>query len=137
MPFYSNLPHVNAILNGSSALLLLLGYVSIRYGRKAKHRAFMIASLSTSTAFLVSYLVYHAHAGTTRFLGQGWIRQLYLSILLSHTLLAAVIVPLVLITLRFALKERFSRHKRVARWTLPLWIYVSVTGVIVYFMLYH
>ncbi len=97
----------------------------------------MISSLGTSLLFLASYLLYHSHAGSVRFQGQGWIRPVYFGILISHTILAAVILPLVLITLRLALKKQFIRHKRVARWTLPLWLYVSTTGVLVYLLLYH
>lgn len=137
MTLYSYLPHLNAVLNALSALLLLLGYLSIRRKNITRHRRFMLAGLGCSTAFLVSYLVYHAHAGSVRFQGQGWIRPVYFTILLSHTVLAALIVPLVAITLRFALGKRFAQHRSVARWTFPLWIYVSVTGVIVYLMLYH
>jgi putative membrane protein len=137
MTSYSDLPHLNAILNASSALLLLLGFLSIRSRKIERHRNFMLSGLGCSAAFLVSYLVYHWHAGSVRFQGQGWIRPLYFSILLSHTLLAAAIVPLVVITLRYALGKRFREHRKVARWTFPLWIYVSLTGVIVYLMLYH
>jgi putative membrane protein len=137
MTSYSDLPHLNAILNASSALLLLFGYVSIRRRNINLHRLFMLAGLGCSAAFLISYLLYHAHAGSVRFQGKGWIRPVYFSVLLSHTFLAALIVPLVAITLRLALRKQFSGHRRVARWTFPLWIYVSITGVIVYIMLYH
>lgn len=134
---YSFLPTLNALLNGTSALLLLAGYYRIRRGNREGHRRFMIAGLIVSSLFLVSYLTYHAHAGSVRFHGQGWIRPVYFAILLSHTLLAAVIVPLVLITLVRALRDDFGRHRAIARWTFPIWLYVSVTGVIVYLMLYH
>jgi len=103
----------------------------------AVHRAFMIAALVTSSLFLVSYLYYHAHVGSVRFQGQGWSRPLYFTILISHTILAAVVVPMVIITLSRALRERFDRHRAIARWTYPVWMYVSITGVVVYVMLYH
>jgi uncharacterized membrane protein YozB (DUF420 family) len=128
---------VNAALNGLAALWLGAGYLMIRRRRTAAHRFCMIAALVASAAFLVSYLAYHARAGSTRFTGTGWIRSLYLVILFTHTVLAAAIVPLVLITLRRALRGRFDRHRRIARWTWPHWIYVSVTGVVIYLMLYH
>jgi uncharacterized membrane protein YozB (DUF420 family) len=132
----SSLPALNALLNGTSAVLLLAGRRLIRRGRMQAHRLVMLAALCTSTAFLVSYLYYHAHVGTVRFQGHGWSRPLYFSILLSHTILAAVIVPLVVITLSRALRARYALHKAIARWTFPLWMYVGVTGVIIYFMLY-
>ena len=103
----------------------------------AVHRAFMIAALVTSSLFLVSYLYYHAHVGSVRFQGQGWSRPVYFTILISHTILAAVVVPMVIITLSRALRERFDRHRAIARWTYPVWMYVSITGVVVYVMLYH
>jgi uncharacterized membrane protein YozB (DUF420 family) len=133
---FSSLPGLNAVLNSASALLLLSGYVFIRRGRVAAHRRCMLAALGTSALFLISYLVYHYHVGSVAFTGQGWIRRVYFTILISHTSLAVAIVPLVLITVSRALRSRFDRHKRIARWTLPLWFYVSVTGVIVYWMLY-
>lgn len=133
----SLLPALNAALNGTSAALLLLGYVSIRRGAKDKHRLFMTAACVTSTLFLVSYLYYHAHHGSTRFQGTGWIRPVYFSILISHTILAAAVVPLVLVTLVRALRGSFDRHAKVARWTLPVWLYVSITGVVIYGMLYR
>ena len=136
-PEYAIFPAVNATLNGSSAVLLLIGRWFIGRGRISIHRAFMIAALVTSSAFLVSYLYYHAHVGSVHFQGQGWSRPLYFSILISHTILAAVVVPMVIITLSRALRERFDRHRAIARWTFPVWMYVSVTGVIVYVMLYH
>ncbi len=133
---YAELPTVNAALNGTSALLLLAGYSRIRRRDRTGHRAFMIAALVTSILFLLSYLTFHAHAGSVRYQRQGWSRTLYLSILASHSLLAAVIVPMVIITLHRALKGKFDRHRQVARWTFPIWLYVSVTGVIVYLMLF-
>jgi putative membrane protein len=136
-PEYAIFPAVNATLNGSSAVLLLIGRWFIGRGRISIHRAFMIAALVTSSAFLVSYLYYHAHVGSVHSQGQGWSRPVYFSILISHTILAAVVVPMVIITLSRALRERFDRHRAIARWTFPVWMYVSVTGVIVYVMLYH
>jgi len=133
----SSLPGLNAVLNSASALLLLSGYVFIRSGRVAAHRRCMLAAFATSALFLTSYLIYHYHVGSVAFTGQGWIRRVYFTILISHTILAVAIVPLVLITVVRALRSRFDRHKRIARWTLPLWFYVSVTGVIVYWMLYR
>lgn len=132
----SSLPALNAALNSASALLLAAGWLFIRSGNVAAHRRCMLAALATSTLFLTSYLIYHYHIGSVPFTGQGWTRRLYFTILISHTSLAVTIVPLVLITLYRALRNRFERHKRIARWTLPLWLYVSVTGVIVYGMLY-
>jgi uncharacterized membrane protein YozB (DUF420 family) len=134
---YSIFPAINATLNGASAVLLLIGRNFIKRGRMATHRAFMIAAVTTSTLFLISYLYYHAHVGSVRFQGQGWTRPVYFTILISHTILAAAIVPLVIITLSRALRGRFDRHRAIARWTFPLWLYVSVTGVVIYFMLYH
>ena len=134
---YSSLPALNATLNATAAVLLVIGYVLIRLGRWRQHRVAMIAAFCTSSLFLVSYLVYHAHVGSKHFPGQGRIRTLYLSILLTHTVLAAAIVPLVLVTLSRALTARFDRHRVIARWTLPIWLYVSVTGVVVYWMLYR
>lgn len=133
----SDLPTLNAVLNSLSALQLALGYVFIRNKNIRAHRACMIGAFITSTIFLASYLIYHYYHGATRFPGQGAVRLAYLSILLTHTILAVVIVPMIFITLARALRERFDQHRRVARWTLPLWLYVSVTGVVVYLMLYH
>jgi uncharacterized membrane protein YozB (DUF420 family) len=132
-----DLPALNATLNATSALLLLSGWVGIRRRNIAVHRALMVAALVTSTAFLVSYLVYHAQVGSVRYQGQGWIRRLYFGILSTHTVLAAAIVPLVIITARRAIRRDFVRHRAIARWTLPLWMYVSVTGVVIYYMLYR
>ncbi len=130
-------PAVNALLNLLSALFLAVGFVQIRHGRMRRHRAFMLAAFLTSSAFLASYLAYHYYAGSTRFQGQGWTRSVYFAILISHSILAALVVPLVLLTLSRGLRERYPAHRRVARWTLPIWLYVSVTGVLVYLMLYH
>jgi len=128
---------LNASLNGVSAVLLTCGYVAVRSGKIAVHKAFMIAAFLVSSAFLVSYLVYHYRVGHVAFQGQGWIRPVYFGLLLTHTVLAVVIVPMILVTLRRAWLERFDRHRIIARWTLPLWLYVSVTGVIVYLMVYQ
>ena len=133
----SDFPTIDAILNATSAVLLTLGYVFIRRKNVGAHKVCMISAVVTSTLFLVFYLTYHYYHGTTRFTGQGAVRSVYFAILGSHTVLAALIVPLVLATLYRALRERFDLHKRIARWTLPLWLYVSVTGVLVYWMLYH
>jgi len=134
---FSIFPVINATLNGTSAVLLVTAHGMIKRGRVAAHRALMLAAIATSSLFLTSYLYYHAHVGSVRFQGQGWTRPVYFSILISHTILAAAIVPLVIITLVRALRERFDRHRAIARWTYPLWLYVSVTGVVIYFMLYH
>lgn len=128
---------LNATLNASSAVLLSTGYWMIRRGRVLAHKSCMGLAFLSSTAFLVSYLLYHARVGSVAFRGQGWIRPVYFTLLASHTILAAAIVPLAVITLSRALREQFDRHKRIARWTLPLWLYVSVTGVVIYFLLYH
>jgi len=133
----SDLPALNATLNATSAVLLTTGWILIRRGRIAQHRAVMIAAVCTSALFLISYLVYHAQVGSVRFTKQGPIRAVYFTILLTHTVLAATIVPLVLVTLTRALRARYERHRRIARWTMPIWLYVSVTGVIVYLMLYQ
>jgi uncharacterized membrane protein YozB (DUF420 family) len=134
---YAIYPVIDAVLNGTSAVLLLVGRAYIKRGRMAAHRAVMIAALASSSIFLACYLYYHWHVGSVHFQGQGWARPVYFSILISHTILAAAIVPMIIITLSRALRERFDRHRAIARWTYPLWMYVSVTGVIVYFMLYH
>jgi uncharacterized membrane protein YozB (DUF420 family) len=133
----SDLPLVNASLNGLSALLLAAGYACIRSGRRAAHRNCMIAALVSSTLFLTSYLVYHFHVGSVAFTGRGPIRTAYFAILITHTILAVLIVPLVATTVIRALRERFDAHRRIARITLPLWAYVSVTGVVIYWMLYR
>ncbi len=128
---------LNASLNGASAILLTCGYVAIRTGKRQVHKVFMISAFVVSSAFLISYLVYHYRVGHVVFQGQGWIRPVYFSLLLSHTVLAVVIVPMILVTLRRAWLEKFDKHRVIARWTLPLWFYVSVTGVLVYVLLYH
>jgi putative membrane protein len=133
----ASLPGVNAALNATSALLLAAGYLYIHRGRIDAHRRCMLTALTTSALFLTSYLIYHYHVGSVPFTGHGWIRAVYFSILISHTILAVVIVPLVLVTLTRALKTDFLRHRAIARWTLPIWFYVSVTGVVVYWMLYR
>lgn len=133
----SDLPALNATLNATAAVLLAVGWILIRRGRIAQHRAVMIAAFSTSVLFLISYLTYHAQIGSKHFPGTGTVRIVYFTILLTHTVLAATIVPLVLITLSRGLKRRDARHRAIARWTMPLWMYVSVTGVVVYLMLYR
>ncbi len=128
----------NASLNGISALLLAGGYTAIRAGKRDVHKVFMISAFSVSTVFLASYVVYHIRVKQlVLFQGQGWIRPVYFTLLTSHTILAIVIVPLILITLRRAWLEKFDKHRLIARWTLPLWFYVCVTGVIVYLMVYQ
>lgn len=134
---YSVLPHLNATLNASSFVLLTSGYYFIRRGRVLAHRRCQLLALTASVLFLISYLVYHQHHGATKFPGQGIARPVYFTILTTHTILAVVIVPFVIITLRRALRGDFRRHRAIARWTLPMWMYVSITGVIVYLMLYH
>jgi uncharacterized membrane protein YozB (DUF420 family) len=131
------LPAVNATLNAAAAVLLTIGYILIRRGRVAQHRVVMLTAFATSILFLVCYLVYHAHVGSRPFPGRGPIRQLYFGILLTHTVLAATVPILAVITLSRALSARYDRHRAIARWTLPIWLYVSVTGVVVYFMLYQ
>ena len=133
----TDLPVVNATLNATSAVLLASGYGFIRRHQITAHKRCMLAACVTSTLFLLSYLTYHYYVGSMPFRGQGWVRLLYFTILISHTILAVVIVPLALITLLRAWKADFSRHVRIARWTLPIWFYVSVTGVIIYVMLYQ
>jgi uncharacterized membrane protein YozB (DUF420 family) len=135
--YISYLPHLNAILNATCALLLFSGYSFIRAGRVAAHRTCQMAAVVVSVIFLASYLTYHYHHGATRFAGEGLVRPIYFTILISHTILAIVIVPLVGVTLYRALKADFVRHRKIARVTLPLWLYVSITGVIVYLMLYQ
>jgi uncharacterized membrane protein YozB (DUF420 family) len=132
-----DLPTLNAALNALSAVFLVLGFVLIRTGRREAHRRAMLAAVTCSAVFLVSYLTYHAQVGSVRFARTGTIRTVYLTILLTHTVLAVVILPLVLVTLRRALRGDFPRHRRLARITFPLWAYVSVTGVVVYWMLYR
>lgn len=131
------LPTLNAIFNATSAIFLIAGYRFIRAKRIKQHKFCMLAAVTASILFFISYLYYHYHAGSKHFAGTGWLRTLYLTILLSHTVLAVVNVPFVIVTLTRAFKENFDQHARLARWTFPLWMYVSITGVIVYFMLYH
>lgn len=129
---------VNACLNGLSGVLLACGYVAIRAGKKDVHKAFMLSAFGASTLFLISYVIHHLREKKlVLFQGQGWIRPVYFTLLASHTILAVVIVPLIIVTLRRAWLERFDKHRLIARWTLPLWFYVSVTGVIIYFMVYQ
>ena len=135
--FISYLPHLNACLNASSAVLLFSGYAFIRKGNVAAHRACQTSALIVSSLFLISYLTYHYYHGTTRFQGTGLARPIYFTVLTSHTILAIVIVPLIATTFYRALKRDFVRHRKIARVTLPLWLYVSITGVIVYLMLYQ
>lgn len=131
-------PALNASLNGLSAVLLVGGYAAIRAGKRDVHKVFMISAFTVSTIFLASYVIYHIRVKqVVLFQGQGWIRPVYFALLLSHTILAIVIVPMILITLRRAWLEKFDKHRLIARWTLPLWFYVSVTGVIVYLMVYQ
>lgn len=133
----TDLPTLNAALNATCAVLLVMGWILIKRGRIRQHRAVMIAAVCTSALFLVSYLVYHAQVGSVRFTGQGAIRTVYFTVLLTHTILAAAIVPMVLVTFSRGLAGKYDRHRRIARWTMPIWLYVSITGVIVYVMLYR
>ena len=132
----SQLPTLNAALNSLSAVFLCAGYFFIRSKNRDAHRRCMLAAVTCSTLFLISYLAYHFQVGSIGFKGQGWIRPVYFTILITHTILAAAVVPLVLVTLTRALRERFDAHRRIARWTFPIWLYVSLTGVVIYFMLY-
>ena len=132
-----DLPSVNATLNATAAVLLVWGYTLIRRHKKEAHRKVMLGAFATSSVFLVCYLVYHFQVGSVRFPKTGTIRTVYLSILATHTLLAAAVPPLAIVTLNRGLRARFDKHRRIARWTLPIWLYVSVTGVVVYLMLYH
>ncbi len=132
-----DLPTLNACLNALSAMLLIAGYRFIRRREIARHRACMLAAFGVSVLFLASYLLYHSQVGSVRFPGTGGLRTAYLAILLTHTVLAAAVPFLAVITLVHGLRQRFDRHRRIARWTLPIWLYVSVTGVVVYWMLYH
>ena len=133
----SDLPALNATLNGLSALFLATGYILIRRGDRVNHQRAMLGALGASSLFLVSYVVYHANVGSKPFPGQGSIRAIYFSILVTHVVLAAVILPLALVTATRALRARFEAHVRIARWTFPLWMYVSITGVVIYLMLYR
>jgi uncharacterized membrane protein YozB (DUF420 family) len=132
-----DLPAVNATLNGISGVLLLIGYLLIRARKIELHRRVMIAAFTTSSLFLVCYIVYHAQVGSVRFVRQGFVRPLYFTILITHVTLAAVVLPLALVTLSRGLKARYARHRAIARWTFPIWLYVSVTGVLVYVLLYQ
>jgi uncharacterized membrane protein YozB (DUF420 family) len=134
---YTDLPAINATLNAIASVLLVTGYVFIRRGDRRTHRACMIAALVMSALFLTSYVVYHLQVGSVPFQKTGWIRTVYFLVLVPHVILAAAITPMVLITVSRALSNRFDKHRAIARWTLPLWLYVSVTGVIVYLMLYQ
>jgi putative membrane protein len=137
MDLISALPHFNALLNATSAVLMLVGFFHIRRKNPAWHRRFMIAAIVSSTLFLISYLFYHAHVGSVRFQRQdGW-RPVYFAVLISHSALAGLVLPLVIISATRALRGRYAQHRRIARWTLPVWVYVSLTGVIVYLMLYY
>lgn len=133
----ADLPAVNAGLNGTAALFLISGYILIRRGRQQLHKRCMLAALLTSALFLVSYLIYHFNTGSRPFPGQGPIRIVYFTILITHVVLAATILPLALTTTARGLWAQYDRHVRIARWTLPIWIYVSVTGVVIYLMLYQ
>lgn len=133
----SDLPALNATLNGLAAVFLVVAYVLIRNGQRDLHKRFMLAALTTSALFLVSYVIYHYNAGSKPFEGQGAIRYVYFAILISHVVLAALILPLALVTTARGLRSQFDRHVKVARWTFPLWLYVSVTGVVIYVMLYQ
>lgn len=132
-----DLPAVNASLNATATVLLAAGWWFIAHERKRAHIACMVSALVVSAAFLTCYLVYHAHVGSVRFTAQGIVRPIYFTILLTHTILAITVLPLVILTVIPAVRSRFDRHRRMGRWTLPIWLYVSVTGVIVYFMLYQ
>jgi uncharacterized membrane protein YozB (DUF420 family) len=133
----SDLPAVNASLNGLSAVFLMAGFYFIRRKNVPAHHKCMLAAVTCSVLFLICYLTYHLQMGTTRFLKPAWFRPIYLTLLTTHTILAATIVPLIIITLNRALRQRFDKHRKIARWTWPLWMYVSVTGVIIYWLLYH
>jgi uncharacterized membrane protein YozB (DUF420 family) len=133
----TDLPLLNASLNATAGILLVIGYTLIRRGRIRQHRAVMIGACAVSTLFLTSYVIYHANVGSRPFTGQGPVRIVYFVILITHVILAAAVLPLALITLSRGLRSRFDRHVAIARWTLPIWLYVSVTGVIVYLMLYR
>ena len=134
---FSDLPTLNAFLNGTAAILLVAGYILIRRKNIETHRKVMWAAFTMSVLFLVSYLVYHYQVGSVRFQKTGAIRTVYLSVLLTHTVLAAAVPPLAVITLRRGVTANYQRHRRIARWTLPIWLYVSITGVVVYWMLYR
>ena len=132
-----DLPAVNATLNATAGVLLLIGFLLIRTGRRQQHRAVMLAAFTASSLFLVSYVVYHAQVGSVRFTREGFVRPLYYAILITHVTLAATVLPLAIVTLTRGLNGRFREHRRIARWTFPVWLYVSVTGVLVYVLLYQ
>lgn len=134
---FNDLSTVNALLNFTSFVLLILGYRHIKAGRREQHKKFMISAVVCSVLFLVSYLTYHAEVGSVKFQGEGWSRPIYFTILISHTILATVVAPMIILTLIRGLKGKFDLHKKIAKKTFPIWVYVSVTGVIVYLMLYH
>lgn len=137
MEWVNALPAVNATLNGTATLLLIAAFVAIRRDNRQLHRKLMLSACTVSVLFLVSYLIYHNNSGMTRFLGEGWAKTLYFFILFTHIPLAGIVVPLAAATLWLGLTERFERHRKIARWTFPIWLYVSITGVLVYFFLYH
>jgi len=132
-----DLPALNAFLNGTAAVLLVTAFILIKQGRREQHKKVMLAAFTVSTLFLISYLTYHAQVGSVRFERQGFVRPLYFTILITHVTLAALVLPLAIVTLSRGLRERFDRHRAIARWTLPIWLYVSVTGVLVYVLLYQ
>jgi uncharacterized membrane protein YozB (DUF420 family) len=132
-----DLPAINATLNGLSGILLLAGFALIRSGRREQHRKLMLAAFATSSLFLICYVIYHAQVGSVRFTRQGFVRPLYFTILITHVTLAAVVLPMAIVTLTRGLNGRFGQHRRIARWTFPIWLYVSVTGVLVYVLLYQ
>ena len=132
-----DLPAVNATLNATSGVLLLIGFALIRSGRRQQHRGVMLAAFTASSLFLVSYVVYHAQVGSVRFTREGFVRPLYYAILITHVTLAVTVLPLAIVTLSRGLNGRFSQHRRIAKWTFPIWLYVSVTGVLVYVLLYQ
>jgi uncharacterized membrane protein YozB (DUF420 family) len=134
---YDQLPTLNAILNSTCAVFLILGFLMIQTGRARGHRILMLSAFLVSIAFLASYIVYHLHTGTVHFRGTGTLRIVYFSILISHTILAALVPILAIVTMSLSIRGRIQRHMRFARWTLPIWLYVSVTGVVLYFMLYQ
>ena len=137
MEWVTNLPTVNAALNATATVLLISAFVAIRKGNRELHKKLMLSACAVSVLFLISYLVYHYNSAMTKFLGTGWSRPVYYFILGTHVPLAALVVPFAAATLFFGLTERFDRHRRIARWTFPVWLYVSITGVLVYFFLYH
>ena len=134
---FSDLPALNAVLNGLSAILLTMAFLFIRKKNIVAHRRCMLAAVTCSILFLISYLTYHSHAGTTKFVNPAWFRKIYIPLLISHTILAATVTPFVLVTLVRAMRGRFDSHKRIARLVFPIWLYVSITGVIVYLLLYQ